>query len=240
MLAVQNYENAFESLPAGVVNADGPVRSEPAGLHQSWIIQTLPYLEAPAAYRAIDFSKSVYDPANKQVRDLSLPELVCPSEPMYRRGTSNFAGCYHDVEAPIAADNQGVLFLNSHVRRRDISDGTAYTIFVGEKRIEPGDLGWMSGTRATLRNTGTQPNLFDPSPVGNTAAANTDQQHAAAAAPDPALQVGGFGSAHSYGAFFGFGDGSVRYTSEDIDPQLWQRLGNRADGQLVELPLDEE
>jgi len=29
------------------------------------------------------------------------------------------------------------------------------TLFLGEKPIERGDLGWMSGTRATLRNTGT-------------------------------------------------------------------------------------
>src|SRR5690606_9851323 len=64
--------------------------------------------------------------------------------------------CHHDVEAPIDAENAGVLFLNSRVRRADIKDGLAYTLFLGEKFLveEPEELGWMSGTRATLRNTG--------------------------------------------------------------------------------------
>ena len=32
---------------------------------------------------------------------------------------SNYAGCHHDAEAPIDADNNGVLFLNSAVARTD-------------------------------------------------------------------------------------------------------------------------
>ena len=70
-------------------------------------------------------------------------------------GGSNYAGCHHDVEAPIDVDNNGVFFLNSHLHYEDIRDGAAHTIFLGEKRLESADLGWMSGTRATLRNTGT-------------------------------------------------------------------------------------
>ena len=48
-----------------------------------------------------------------------------------------------------------MLFLNSHVSERDVTDGPEHTIYVGEKRVDEGDLGWMSGTRATLRNAGT-------------------------------------------------------------------------------------
>ena len=47
---------------------------------------------------------------------------------------TSYAGVHHDVEAPIAADNHGVLFLNSHVRYEDVTDGTSQTLFVGEKR----------------------------------------------------------------------------------------------------------
>ena len=71
---------------------------------------------------------------------------------------SNYAGCHHDVEAPIDADNHGVLFLNSHISGDDIPDGAAHTIFIGEKIVADDDLGWMSGTRATLRNTGLRIN----------------------------------------------------------------------------------
>jgi prepilin-type N-terminal cleavage/methylation domain-containing protein len=234
MLALQSYDDTFESLPAGVINPDGPIRNEAVGLHQGWLIQMLPYLDDNAAYRLIDFSKSVYDPANADVRALSPSVFLCPSDPREDRGKSNFAGCHHDVEAPINVDNQGVLFLNSRIRRDDLKDGATYTIFVGEKLIDPGDLGWMSGTRATLRNTGLVPNA-----VATIIAA---EAIAPPAHPTEAelLYVGGFASAHVSGVFVGFGDASVRYISDEIDPTLWHHLGNRADGNLTDVRFDAE
>ena len=42
-----------------------------------------------------------------------------------------------------------------------MTDGTTHTIYVGEKYGDyKDDLGWMSGTRATLRNTGTALNMI--------------------------------------------------------------------------------
>lgn len=89
---------------------------------------------------------------------MELPLLVCPSEngaTSAPAGTANYAALHHDVESPIDANNNGVFFLNSKIRYDDIADGSSHTIFLGEKVIETNDLGWMSGTRATLRNTGT-------------------------------------------------------------------------------------
>ena len=126
------------------------------------------------------------------------------------------AAAIGSVEAPIAADNRGVLFLNSHVRRDEITDGTSHTLFVGEKLADVDDLGWMSGTRATLRNTGTPPN--EPPP-----------------AEPNIIYVGGFGSPHSGGANIGFGDGSVKFVPDTIDIDVWRQLGNRADGKLLDV-----
>ncbi len=235
MLALQSYDDAFESLPPGVVNPDGPIRNEAVGLHQGWLIQMLPYLDESAAYRHIDFSKSVYDPANAEVRALSPPVFLCPSERKDDRGKSNYAGCHHDVEAPIAADNSGVLFLNSHIHRNDLVDGAGYIVFASEKRIELGDLGWMSGTRATLRNTGLAPNA-----VSTIDAAEADIPPADAPTEAQLLYVGGFGSAHSGGVYVGFGDASVRFVTDAIDLTLWHRLGNRADGKLTDARFDPE
>jgi prepilin-type processing-associated H-X9-DG protein len=69
-----------------------------------------------------------------------------------------YAGVHNDLEKPIDAKDNGVFFLNSLVRYDDVDDGASNTIFVGEKLPDPWDLGWMSGTRATLRNTGTRIN----------------------------------------------------------------------------------
>ena len=59
-------------------------------------------------------------------------------------------------ESPIDEDNNGVFVLNRKIGYEDITDGSSHTLFIGEKYAGlPGDLGWMSGTRAILRNTGT-------------------------------------------------------------------------------------
>ena len=48
------------------------------------------------------------------------------------------------------------------------------------------------------------------------------------------LYVGGFGSFHTYGVNFLFGDGAVHFVHNDIDMKVLQQLGNRADGKLLE------
>ena len=128
-----------------------------------------------------------------------------------------------------------MLFLNSRIRREDISDGVAHTFFLGEKRADPHDLGWMSGTRATLRNTGLRPNDPASDPVSNAF------EPSLAGKEGDALQmallyVGGFASQHSGGLHMGFGDGSAQFMADTIDPILWQHLANRADGNLANSP----
>ncbi len=130
------------------------------GDHRTWIIQLLPYIDELTVYRHIDQSVGVYHANNAGVRAVELQVLECPSEPG-TPGTppaSNYAAVHHDVEAPIDVNNKGVFFLNSAIRLIDVKDGTAHTLFVGEKTIESNDLGWMSGTCATLRNTGASLN----------------------------------------------------------------------------------
>jgi prepilin-type N-terminal cleavage/methylation domain-containing protein/prepilin-type processing-associated H-X9-DG protein len=227
VLALQGYESSFETYPAGVLNPDGPIRNEAKGLHQSWIIPLLPYLDEQVAYDQIDLNHSVYDKANEAVRAYWPRMLICPSEPNDVIGTSNYAGCHNEVEAPIDTDNRGVLFLNSQIRRDDVSDGLAHTLFLSEKRVFEGDLGWMSGTRATLRNTGTRINDSREEIPGTGAPADIEGNAEAVL-----LYVGGFASAHPDGANSGFGDGSVEFVADDIDSKVWEQLGNRADGQL--------
>ena len=182
-LALQNYEMSHERLPPGSVNATGPIKSEAAGYHMSWIVQILPYLDQRNVYQKIDFNVGVYDPKNtgaaasddaggqlaggvavagpapsfdpetKGATMVQLPVLTCPSEPA-PSGPTNFAGCHHDSEAPIDVDNNGVLFLNSNIRFEDIPDGMSNTLFVGEKLRAGETLSWASGTRASLRNGG--------------------------------------------------------------------------------------
>lgn len=230
-LALQNYEMSHERLPPGTVNASGPIKSETAGYHVSWIVQTLPYLDQRNVYEKIDFSVSIYDPKNADPTAVILPVLNCPSDAS-TSGPSSYAGCHHSTEAPIDLDNNGVLYLNSSIRFEDVRDGLSNTLIVGEKVRNTDPLSWASGTRATLRNGGTGINSERQLP----GMAGSNLPVGIPAEGEPAnlslLKVGGFSSPHAGGAQFAVGDGSVRFISENIASNVFQDLINRADGSL--------
>ena len=235
-LAVHNYEFAFESLPPGVTDTEGPIRNEPQGLHVSWIVKILPFMEEQALYRKFDQSAGAYAAVNAEVRASELGIGHCPSSPrepvdeLNMVASTTYAGCYHDVEAPIDVDNHGLLFLNSQVRFEEIYDGSTKTLLLAEKFAEGDDLGWVSGTRATLRNTSRieQRRPQFGAPFDNNAAEEEGEEGVA-----ESLVVGGFGSSHPGTMNASFADGSARAISEDISPAILRLLGNRADGEIV-------
>jgi prepilin-type N-terminal cleavage/methylation domain-containing protein len=216
-LALQKYEAANNALPPGTTDPKGPIHNAPQGIQLSWTVRLLPFLDEGGTFKHIDLEAGAYAQKNAEVRGIRIAAFACPSQPPTRSTvpSSDYAGCHHEVEAPIDADNHGVLFLNSHIAERDVTDGVEHTIYVGEKQTADGDLGWMSGTRATLRNTGT--------PINKT----SDE------APQSDLFVGGFGSFHPAGANFLFGDRAVKFINSLIEQEVYQQLGHRADGKLL-------
>jgi len=198
-----------------------------------WIAQILPQLDQLNTYDRFKFSAGVYAPVNDAPRAVRISTFLCPSNGAtggsfgVSAGVTTCAGCHHDAEAPIDIDNNGVLFLNSRIRYRAIRDGASNTIFVGEHAdVDP--LGWASGTRATLRNTGTP-----PAPGGWTQGKYPNPAVEGATGAEAAiLAVGGFSSPHTGGAQFLIGDGSVRFISQNINPGIFTGLGNRAGGEL--------
>jgi prepilin-type N-terminal cleavage/methylation domain-containing protein/prepilin-type processing-associated H-X9-DG protein len=236
-IALGNYASTHQVFPPGVVDIKGPISNRPKGYHVGWVVQILPFIEQGNIHRHIDFRRGVYDVANSTALDTRLDLFACPSSP---RGATAYAGCHHDVEAPIDANNHGVLFLNSHVGYDDIVDGPAYTILLGE--TQGGAIfGWASGTRDTLRNTGIRINAPEPFvPMGNIPAAispekreEMEEQLDSGLAPLPGY-VGGFSSWHGIGANFLFCDGSVRYLTQLIEPRVYRCLGHRADGEVID------
>ncbi|HWB07679.1 MAG TPA: DUF1559 domain-containing protein [Pirellulales bacterium] len=278
-IATQNYAAVHRVFPPGTIEASGPIQSRPVGYHVGWVAQILPFIEQATVFDQIDFSVGAYDPKNAAMRRLDLAVLRCSSDwgrvlPRNAAGC-NYAACHHDVEAPINVDNHGVMFLNSVVGWDDLPDGRAQTIVLGEKLEQGFSLGWISGTRSTLRNMGTPINCTS-APGGPLAVAvdlgvavwpkvareRPGQPGAAddvrpawrfqgdeAFASEPeheyqpppladgtagALVVGGFESRHARGAQFAFGDGSVRFLSQDVDFTTYRRMGHRADGELID------
>jgi prepilin-type N-terminal cleavage/methylation domain-containing protein len=230
-LALHNYEFAHQSLPPGVNNPDGPIQSIPVGKDVGWIVQTLPYLESTTIFDHFDQDAGAYADANVEVRKLPLEFLECPSqwEPFTDNNgvaaRSSYVGIHHNQEIPIDDDNNGLLFLNSAVRYVDILDGSSRTLLLSEALTDPQEaLGWVSGTRATLRNTST----IDTRRLKNLAH-SPDEEDAATPA---ATHVGGLSSAHPGGIVATFADGSTRFVSDGIDAGVLRQIGARADGEL--------
>jgi prepilin-type processing-associated H-X9-DG protein len=240
-LAMGNYHSAHGVLPPGVVDEKGPISNLPKGYHIGWAVQILPFIEQANLHRRIDFRQGAYSAASATVLASGIKTFLCASDGS--PGLMSYVGCHHDVEAPIDADNHGVLYLNSHLSQDDITDGLAYTILLGEARHSI-TLGWASGTRSTLRNTGLPINDRDPLVVTQPASlpyTPTRTTYLELGAVEASVQggllpmyhVGGFSSFHPQGANFLFCDGSVRFGKETTNQDVLRRLANRSDGELI-------
>jgi len=224
-LALENYRHCFTVLPPGVVDSKGPIEQNMKGYHVGWMVQILPNIEQNTIYDSIDFSVSIYHEKNLKATGYRIPMYLCSSMTM-TGNSSAYAGCYNDVEKPIDVDNNGVLFLNSHIGLDDIMDGSSHTIVVGE--AGSGLFGWASGTGDTLRNAGAGLERgHDPYDVLRNSQRNR-------AAPIKTQQlVGSFEGHHANGILFSFADGQVRLLHSKIDDKIYQRLANRRDGELA-------
>ncbi len=263
-LALNNYMMAHEVLPPGTQNDTGPIQSkEGAGYHMSWITQILPYLEQQNVYTHIDFNKSAYDPANAPARQQRINVFLCPSDGSSgvspTAGATSYCGIHNDFETPIDVNQNGVLFLNSSIRYEQITDGSSNTIYVAECRLNTGsDLGWMSGTRSSLRNLvvaipNNPPAAVPSSNDGTGSAQSVAQGEATFRLHATSLSnvngsnlrqeladmeagrefVGGPSSFHVGGGHFVMGDGSIRFISQNIDPKTFRNLAHRSDGDML-------
>ena len=230
-VALHNYEFGYQHLPSGVTDSNpGPIISQEKGLHVSFLVTLLPYIEERGVADHFDQTLGTYAKANAPARETAIDTYLCASAPGtgFNIGStaaiSHYAGCHHGTEAPIDVDNNGLLFLNSKVTYGDIYDGSSNTILVGEFLTADDSFGWASGTRSSLRNTGELANL-------NIFGAGAQVIDLTSSLPTD--EVGGFGSHHSGGANFCLASGTVLFLSENIDPVLFNNLGNRKDGAMM-------
>jgi prepilin-type N-terminal cleavage/methylation domain-containing protein len=233
-IALHNYDMAFEMLPPGCVNPTGPIRNLAEGYHMSWVPQILPMMEQNNVFGQLNFQEGAYGAANGGIRTTQFASLLCPTDGGLGKGMGsiNYAACFGGEDVPIDVNNTGVMFLNSSIGYQQIRDGASNTILMGEKRIVSGinDLGWLSGTMATLRHTGTPINGgWDVGGIGNNRVGGSRKP-----LPPPSdTATSGYSSFHTGGAQFILGDGSVRFISENIDARIFSFLGNREDMQIV-------
>jgi len=148
-VAMHNYESAFRKLPPGYTYAKG---AQGNALGHSWTDMILPFMELNSIHDRIDFKKPIYDPINAAIRETHIDSLLCPTDDVsptgfVEMGDERYAmACYvanfgtpdldEDQEQRLDPSGRpwGPFYRNSTTKLKDITDGTAKTLMVGERQ----------------------------------------------------------------------------------------------------------
>lgn len=225
----------------------------------TWVLPLLPYVELTAEGGAWDDELSYYNqpgivgpiesalfycPSRRWVgaavegdRTLDVPTFSFVTGPACLGGyaanggpTNDFAsGALADADATIVPAMGMVSWVNTRVtshtptlRFRDITDGLSNTLLFGEKWLSPDVL--LNGDDTSVLN-GDQDAGFSRlasatlTPLPDTATGTLTSRR--------------FGGLHPGGTQFALVDGSVRFISHTISGTVYERLGDRRDGQVV-------
>lgn len=164
----------------------------------------------------------------------------------YVGSNRGFAGSV-TVSAQQSGSANGLFFVNSKVRFRDVTDGLSNTLAAGERAWEywsvdaAGDR-ILAPARAGLAiiarskdGTTTTCDLcgFTDALAVAGSGINHDDLLNSSGTFDGDRAAGSFSSRHIGGANFLLADGSVRFLSENLDTTTFLNIGNRADGEVL-------
>jgi prepilin-type N-terminal cleavage/methylation domain-containing protein len=169
----------------------------------------------------------------------NMPNLHCPSTPyvgnIYGDGPNGHGG----VHSPDVSGNG----INGPFSRwgwasslRDLTDGSSNTILMGEIRPKCGDHYWYGGGWAGFNATWTGtvgPINYETCGIPTNAKASENGSKPCNDVRDWGLSQG-FKSRHVGGAQFLMGDGVVKFISENINWEQYQRLGGRRDNKTTD------
>ena len=263
-VALQNHHAARNSFPAG--------RGTPAPRIFSPQAYLLAYLEEESIATEIDFDSApagytappatVYDgtrnfPAATTVASV----FLCPSDSMLGRvpgseyAGTNYAACTGSGKngGPLATAD-GVFYLSSAVRTKDITDGASHTIAMSERTFGAGTSAPPTDLGDPARAMREIPGTTTPDAAVCDASASGNWNHERGAK----WIVGNYGnslynhaftpnaadydclnvtqqkatmtarSAHPGGVNCAFCDGSVRFQHDAVDLTIWQSIATRA------------
>jgi prepilin-type N-terminal cleavage/methylation domain-containing protein len=236
-LAFHNHHDQFRFFPTGgwdwwytptYVNGQ-PAVGEPQ--QAGWGFQILPFIEGDNVWKGGQGTTDVeriqtavgtpnplfFCPSRRE------PQTIVFTDPAYLGGLSTVTAL-----CDYAASNweeTGVVRYRRPTRFADIADGTSNTLLAGDKRMNLAKLGQRQADDDTGYASG-----FDQDVIRR-----TDLPPAA----DYNTGIGNgnllFGSSHSGGFNTVLADGSAHFISYSIDPTTFRYLGNKGDGQAIDL-----
>lgn len=271
LIGLHNYENTYRLLPPG--------RGAPIPKVFSAFPHLLPYLESLTLFRQIDFSQPPVDfnvgstlysgAVNAHVAATTIPTFLCPSDGAGPRivglptGATNYSACAgsggKDNGTLVSAD--GLFFLDSAIRFRDVTDGLSHTAAFSERTLGTGGTVANSVRSMIELSLGYEPtealcqSAIQVSTPSNAFGWNTTRggkwilgnygntllNHAL---PPNAKQSDCMNmqqqkgriaarSMHPGGVQVGNCDGSVRWVEDQVEMALWKGLATRDGGEVI-------
>jgi prepilin-type N-terminal cleavage/methylation domain-containing protein/prepilin-type processing-associated H-X9-DG protein len=234
-LGFHNHEAQLGFFPTGGWKDGWPtyLNGQPVvGVQQraGWGFQVLPFIEADNTWRGgratTDLDRSLVAVATTNkiffCPTRRSPQTVTYSNPKFLDGIiAEHALCDYSASNK---EKTGIVLDHALVRIANITDGTSTTLLVGEKRLGLVNLG--------------QPQSDDNEGYTAGWSSDTVSHTDKAPAPDPQADTTGskrFGSSHPGRFNAAFADGSVRSISYSINPLVFEYLGNKSDGNAINL-----
>lgn len=257
-LALHNYQSAMTVFPPGRMGCDcwdadvcknNPDYQRPGS---SGFAMILPQLEQQSLYDQLGWKKGAVYPADcidgsengwssglEALLKLRPGVFVCPSDESKpisdssATATGSYALCAGSQGPSFGIDqvkvkhyNNGMFQYRTTYDLGAVKDGTSNTIFIGEvvEAHKPDSSNrWIIGSRHTDSLRTTDNPLNTPPTQGVVVDLYGHKVN------------GAFGSRHTGGAMFAFGDGHVQFLSESISLPLYRALSTRASGEIVSL-----
>ena len=247
-LALHSYEGGHNAFPPGYVSSYLSDGSD-TGPGWGWAAMLLPQMEQRPLFGSINFSVGIENAVNQSCRLTKIGAYLCPSDsvqptwwamvrdpsgvPTQRIcevAPANYVGVFGTSDPGI--DGDGLFFRDSRVGIRDVTDGTAQTLAVGERSHRLGEATWVGSV------TDAVPFPADNDGVGYPRAEGGPGMilgHAGGrlGPGDPNGEVNQFHSLHSGGVNFLFADGHVGFLKTTMPYQTFRALATRAGGETV-------
>ena len=248
-LAIHNYDSAFKQFPN--VNANNTLTGG------SLFTAILPVIEKAGEFQLYDFNLPNSHPFNQAVTGQTIPFFLCPSSPLRRmvpgcdadngRAPGNYASSigtrdYDPYWAfsgrPRPSLNGAIVFTDTVEGRtsfRDVIDGTANTLMIGETAYNLPDYRFTSGGCAgQSRFSFTYWSNPFPGSTAITTQYAFNPKDRLGDGIYSASWVRSFRSDHAGGVQFCFVDGSIHFITDSINVLVLDALATRAGGEVID------
>jgi prepilin-type N-terminal cleavage/methylation domain-containing protein len=239
LLATEAHELSIRRLPRGFSSlTDLPFPG------MTWQSRLLPFMEMQSAWnRSVEEYQILPEPTSHSNMQLVVPSYGCPSSPLtgsvqYARGIRRVVCTdYLGVIGTNYGRRDGVLYLDSDIKYRDITDGLSNTLLCGERPPSPDAwYGWWYTGRGQF-GTGSADMLLGINEINSFTDSfvdcNPGPYRFVAVAKPTICDALHFWSYHPGGGVFGYCDGAVRMIGTSQD-QILSLQATRAGGETVQ------